>query len=273
MKKFKNVGYIPYREDSANYPDTYGKLFLDYVLFDQEDDYGNGDTLLTLQWFTYLPNDNPSWCQPSITIDTSNHSRDAHWMFLLGSQVLKFIVSHFGYGVEAGIAQRLPEDQAIKDAKYNIDRNKNYYNMDPRFNDLEPEVVVYMANRALNIPRVVFDGRLNKHVTIGNTAPANADVWKAQVNGYFLGEAVASDIFEAKDALIEVVADEQAAIDTHNRTTWYRSEEAKQKFVEYAQAWRDDGTQVTKLGRGAPEVGSIYELLDVQARWVGVRKV
>lgn len=273
MKKFKNVGYIPYRNDTANHPDTYGKFFLDYVLFDQEDDYGNGDTLLTLQWFTYLPSVDPGWCQPSITIDTSNHSRDAHWMFVLGSQVLKFIVSHFGYSVGAEIAQRLPEEQAIKDAKYNIDRNGNYYNMDPRFNDLEPEVVVYMANRALGIPRVVFDGRLNKYVSIGNVAPVNADVWKAEVNGYFLGEAVASDMFEAKDVLIEIVHDEQVAIDTHNTTTWYRSESGRQKFAEYVQAWRDDGTQVVKLDRVAPEVGSIYELLDVRARWVGVRKV
>lgn len=273
MKKFKNVGYIPYRQDRESHPDTYGKFFLDYVLFDQEDEYGNGDTLLTLEWFTYAPSDNPRWCQPSLIIDTSHHSRDSYAMFTIGSSVLKFIVKHFGYTVEDEMARRLPEEQAIKDAKYNIDRGKTYYKYDPLFRDLAPEVVVHMANKAFGIHRVVFDARLNKHVIIDNMAPTNADVWKAQVNGYFLGEAIASDVFEAKNALIEVVHNEQVAIEGHHTTKWHRRESDKQKFADYVEEWRDQGTQVTKLGRMAPEVGSIYELLDVEARWCGVRKV
>ena len=155
------------------------------------------------------------------------------------------------------------------EAKRQIVKSKrDYYGSS--WNQLIPEVVLYVGLPSLNIPRIVRDYRTGEYVLPEDRLPRGVNSWTAKVDGYYgfyLGSCLADGEQEAKKIFLhEVINNEVERIHDH-RPLQIVSRESAEIYEEKFREWQECGMPVYEKEVGYPEVTDMAELLDPRARW------
>lgn len=293
MKKFDNVGYRPYREDSGRTGSgNYGTLGFEFLLFggdEEERPYGDGDELVSLTWGTQLEYrrkgqvDSPFWYSASWSFGSMSRypSGDAIENAKLGINVAKYVEKWFGFYVPENVAMVLPDNIAEVAAILKKER-ESYY--DGYTRGLDPHVLVYLGLPALNIPRVVNDFRVHRVIKVDDMLDTEVCEWIARSyydlhdrDGTFMCSVLAPNQEEALEiAKVEVKGEVAAltATDFRGRSTprpkWTLPQD-KDKYLEAAKKWFEMPSVYRMPGPRAPEVTPIEQLLDASARYEGHR--
>ena len=277
MKKFKNIGYVPNRNDLGIHDGfatkVYKGLGFRYVRFDYENPeaYGNGDTLLDVSWQTYEPDDAPSyWPFAKAEVTTDAYGIE---QLNLGVSILQFLIKQYGYHIEQDILRYLPGRQAIRDVKHAIGKEK-HYGSEPLLKLVEPEVLVYVAHQRMGIERVVNDPRQHSYVTVDNVLPDNVSMWQAKIGEYpndtFLAQGLATDAYEAQKVLFNILSEEVEKLRNGEQLTWVYKRNDKEKLEQWFTQWVEQDSPVSRTTALVPDNHSIHGLLARDLEFVKV---